>query len=211
MNAYLITGGAGYIGSHLAEKLIKLKKKVIIYDNLSTGSKRLVDNKAVFINGDINNFIKVSKTIKKYNVKTVFHFAASINVSEAERNKKKYYKNNILGTKNLLKGIEKSNNNVNKFIFASSASIYGDTKNVKVSENFVQNPKHYYAYTKYIGEKMIEKYCKNNDINFLSIYNQFTSENKKDFIFKNFIYGDIHWNLNGTKLVNEKLIKSIIF
>ena len=91
MNSYLITGGAGYIGSHLAEKLIKLKKKVIIYDNLSTGSKRLVDKNAVFINGDINNLIKVSKIIKKYNVKTVFHFAASINVSEAERKKKKIF------------------------------------------------------------------------------------------------------------------------
>ena len=60
-------------------------------------------------------------------------------------------------------------------------------------------------------ENYWRNFTKNNDINFLSIYNQFTSENKKDFIFKNFIYGDIHWNLNGTKLVNEKLIKSIIF
>ena len=60
-------------------------------------------------------------------------------------------------------------------------------------------------------ENYWRNFTKNNDINFLSIYNQFKSENKKDFIFKNFIYGDIHWNLNGTKLVNEKLIKSIIF
>ena len=161
MNAYLITGGAGYIGSHLAEKLIKLKKKVIIYDNLSTGSKRLVDNKAVFINGDINNFIKVSKTIKKYNVKTVFHFAASINVSEAERNKKKYYKNNILGTKNLLKGIEKSNNNVNRFIFASSCSVYGNTKK-SITEKSKIRPFGYYGYTKSISEKDIKKFSKKN-------------------------------------------------
>ena len=165
MNAYLITGGAGYIGSHLAEKLIKLKKKVIIYDNLSTGSKRLVDNKAVFINGDINNFIKVSKIIKKYNVKTVFHFAASINVSEAERNKKKYYKNNILGTKNLLKGIEKSNNNVNRFIFASSCSVYGNTKK-SITEKSKIRPYGYYGYTKSISEKDIKKFSKKNKCNY---------------------------------------------
>ena len=59
-----------------------------------------------------------------------------------------------------------SQKKIKKFIFASSASIYGDTKNIKVKENFNANPKHYYAYTKYIGEKMIEKYCKNNEIKF---------------------------------------------
>jgi len=165
MNSYLITGGAGYIGSHLAEKLIKLKKKVIIYDNLSTGSKRLVDKNAVFINGDINNLIKVSKIIKKYNVKTVFHFAASINVSEAERNKKKYFKNNILGTKNLLKGIEKSNNKVNKFIFASSCTVYGSIKK-SITEKTKIRPSGYYGYTKSISEKEIKKFSKKNKCNY---------------------------------------------
>ena len=67
----------------------------------------------------------------------------------------------------------------------------------------------------FYGDNYHENYWRNftkdNDINFLSIYDQFKSENKKDLIFKNFIYGDIHWNLNGTRLVNEKLIKSIIF
>ena len=165
MNSYLITGGAGYIGSHLAEKLIKLKKKVIIYDNLSTGSKRLVDKNAVFINGDINNLIKVSKIIKKYNVKTVFHFAASINVSEAEKNKKKYFKNNILGTKNLLKGIEKSNNKVNKFIFASSCTVYGSIKK-SITEKTKIRPSGYYGYTKSISEKEIKKFSKKNKCNY---------------------------------------------
>lgn len=165
MNSYLITGGAGYIGSHLAEKLIKLKKKVIIYDNLSTGSKRLVDKNAVFINGDINNLIKVSKIIKKYNIKTVFHFAASINVSEAERNKKKYFKNNILGTKNLLKGIEKSNNKVNKFIFASSCTVYGSIKK-SITEKTKIRPSGYYGYTKSISEKEIKKFSKKNKCNY---------------------------------------------
>ena len=165
MNSYLITGGAGYIGSHLAEKLIKLKKKVIIYDNLSTGSKRLVDKNAVFINGDINNLIKVSKIIKKYNVKTVFHFAASINVSEAERNKKKYFKNNILGTKNLLKGIEKSNIKVNKFIFASSCTVYGSIKK-SITEKTKIRPSGYYGYTKSISEKEIKKFSKKNKCNY---------------------------------------------
>lgn len=165
MSSFLITGGAGYIGSHLAEKLIKLKKRVIIYDNLSTGSKHLINKKAVFINGDINNFIKVSNIIKKYNVKTVFHFAASINVSEAERNKKKYFKNNILGTKNLLKGIEKSNNKINNFIFASSCTVYGGTKKT-ITEKSKIKPTGYYGFTKTISEKEIKKFSKKNKCNY---------------------------------------------
>ena len=98
----LVTGGAGYIGSHIVENLIKKKKSVIIYDNLITGYRKLINKKAKFIKGDIKNFKKLSNTIKSYKINSIIHLAAYLNVSEAEKNKKKYFKNNIIGTKNLL-------------------------------------------------------------------------------------------------------------
>jgi UDP-glucose 4-epimerase len=78
----LITGGAGYIGSHIAEQLINRKYDVIILDNLKTGHEKLIDQKANFIKGDINNKKLVNNIIKQYNIQTIIHLAAYLNVSE---------------------------------------------------------------------------------------------------------------------------------
>jgi len=85
----LITGGAGYIGSHIVEKLVKNKKNVFILDNLVTGFKKLINKKAVFIKSDIRNITKVKKIIIKNKIDSIIHLAAHLNVSEAEKNKKK--------------------------------------------------------------------------------------------------------------------------
>jgi len=159
MYSYLITGGAGYIGSHIVEKLINKKKSVIVYDNLSTGYKFLVNKKAKFIKGDINNFSKLSKILVKYNVKTIFHFAASINVAEAEINKKKYFTNNILGTRNLIKAIKQSKINLEKLIFSSSCTVYGGNKK-SVKESSKIKPEGYYGYTKATSENDIISFSK---------------------------------------------------
>ena len=150
----LVTGGAGYIGSHIVEQLIKNKKKVIIVDNLVTGHKELINKKAKFFKIDIKNKLKISKLIKDHNITSIIHLAAYLNVSEAEKNKKKYYQNNIIGTKNILKACE--NSKVESLIFSSSCSIYGDLKGA-VSENRAPNPQSYYGYTKYKGEELIKK------------------------------------------------------
>ena len=92
----LVTGGAGYIGSHITEQLIINKEKVIILDNLITGYKRLIHKKAKFIKADIKNKSQITKIIKDYNINSVIHLAAYLNVSEAEKKKKKYYQNNII-------------------------------------------------------------------------------------------------------------------
>ena len=94
----LITGGAGYIGSHIVEQLINSKNNIIIIDNLVTGYKRLINKRAKFIKADLKNKKKIKKIIFKNKIDTIIHLAAYLNVSEAERNKKKYYKNNITGT-----------------------------------------------------------------------------------------------------------------
>ncbi|WP_435088849.1 UDP-glucose 4-epimerase GalE [Candidatus Pelagibacter bacterium nBUS_29] len=150
----LVTGGAGYIGSHVVEQLIKNKETVIILDNLVTGYKKLVNKKAKFIKADIKNKSKITKIIKDYNISSIIHLAAYLNVSEAEKNKKKYYTNNIIGTKNILEACK--NSNVKNIVFSSSCSIYGNVKG-SVSENKKPNPQGYYGYTKFKGEELIKK------------------------------------------------------
>ena len=159
----LVTGGAGYIGSHIVEQLIKNKEKVIIIDNLVTGYKRLINKKSKFIKADIKNKSKINKIIKDYNISSIIHLAAYLNISEAENNKKKYFQNNIIGTKNLLEACK--NSNVQNIIFSSSCSIYGDVKG-SVSENRKPNPQGYYAYTKYKSEELIKKFSKQNKFNY---------------------------------------------
>ena len=159
----LVTGGAGYIGSHIVEQLIKNKEKVIILDNLVTGYKKLINKKAKFIKADIKNKSKITKIIKDYNISSIVHLAAYLNVSEAEKNKKKYFQNNIIGTKNLLEACK--NSSVKNIIFSSSCSIYGNVKG-SVSENRKPNPQGYYAYTKYKSEELIKKFSKQNKFNY---------------------------------------------
>ena len=156
-NNILITGGAGYIGSHIVEELVKQKNNVFILDNLVTGFKKLINKKAIFIKGDIKNIDLVKKIIKKNHIKSLIHVAAHLNVSEAEKNKKKYNQNNIEGTFNIIKACKDSN--VRNVIFSSSCSIYGDVKG-SVSERKKLNPQSYYAFTKYKGEEIIKKYAK---------------------------------------------------
>jgi len=150
----LITGGAGYIGSHIVEQLIKDKQNVIILDNLVTGYKKLINKKAKFIKADIKNKSKIISIIKDFKINSIIHLAAHLNVSEAEKNKKKYYQNNIIGTKNLLDACK--NFNIKNIIFSSSCSVYGNIQG-SISENKKPNPQGYYAYTKYKGEELIKK------------------------------------------------------
>ena len=131
MTNILITGGAGYIGSHIVEQLIENKQKVIILDNLVTGYKKLINKKAKFIKADIKNKSNICKIIRDNDISSIIHLAAYLNVSEAEKNKKKYYQNNIIGTKNLLDACKKTNVKKLRVIFFF-------TKNRKCT------PKNYY-------------------------------------------------------------------
>jgi UDP-glucose 4-epimerase len=153
----LITGGAGYIGSHITEQLVNKKYNIIILDNLETGHKKLINKKAIFIKGDVKNTKLLIRIIKRYNIETIIHLAAFLNVSEAEKNKLKYKISNIQGTQKLIFACK--NSNVKNFIFSSSCSIYGNVKG-GVCERVKPNPQGYYAYTKFKGEELIKKYSK---------------------------------------------------
>jgi len=153
----LITGGAGYIGSHVAERLIKIKSNIIVLDNLSSGNRRLINKKTIFIKADLKNIKLLSKVIKKNDIDTIIHLGGHASVAESEVKKKKYYKNNIIGTLNVVKACKGSN--VKNFIFSSSCSVYGNVLG-KVNEKRKLNPQSYYAYTKYKSENIIKKFSK---------------------------------------------------
>ena len=163
MSNILITGGAGYIGSHICEVFENTSHKIYILDNLINGYKELINKKAKFINSDIKNFSKLNQIIVRNKIDTIIHLAAYSNVSEAEKNKNKYFDNNIKGTKNIVRASK--NTCVKNIIFSSSCSIYGTVRGA-VSEYKKPSPEGYYAYTKYKGEEFIKKKSKSYGYNY---------------------------------------------
>ena len=159
----LITGGAGYIGSHVAEIFLKKNKKVFLVDNLSTGHKKLINKKTKFFKLDIANKFKIKKIIKKYEIDSIIHLAANLIIGEGQKKPKKYYKNNVLGTKKLLEACK--NSMVKNFIFSSTAAIYKEGQ-YKVSENSMIKPKSVYGKTKIKAENLIINFAKKNKINY---------------------------------------------
>ena len=159
----LITGGAGYIGSHVTEILLKKHKKVFLIDNLSTGHRKLINKKAKFFKIDIHNKKKIKKVIEKYNIDSVIHLAANLIIGEGQKKPKKYYKNNVLGTKKLLDSCK--NTTVKNFIFSSTAAIYKEGQ-YKVSEKSIIKPKSIYGKTKIKAENQIKNFAKKNKLNY---------------------------------------------
>ena len=159
----LITGGAGYIGSHVAEILLKKNKKVFLIDNLSTGHRKLINKKAKFFNLYINNKKKIAELIKKNKIDSIIHLAANLIIAEGQRKPKKYYKNNVLGTKKLLEACK--NTTVKNIIFSSTAAIYKEGQ-YKVSERSLIKPKSIYGQTKIKAEKLIKNFAQINKINY---------------------------------------------
>ena len=126
----LITGGAGYIGSHVALLLLDDGIKPIIIDNLLTGGKKLIPKEANFIRGDISNSNLVSKIIIEHNISTVIHLAASTLVSESIKDPYKYYDNNTMKSINLVNLCGKLG--VSNFIFSSTAACLASFKGLLI-------------------------------------------------------------------------------
>ena len=163
MKNILITGGAGYIGSHVSEVLIKNRKKLFIVDNLSTGFKKLLNRKAFFYNLNILKTSKLKKIIIENKIDTIIHLAASLSIGIGEKQPKFYYKNNVLGTKSLLRAC--NNSSVKNFIFSSTAAIYKDKQKI-VNEKSKIAPLSVYGKTKLMAEKIIITNCKKAKINY---------------------------------------------
>lgn len=157
----LITGGAGYIGSHVVKQLLEeTKHKVIIIDNLSTGNLKTLETllkirKFDFCDIDLNDDY-VNDIIKKHQIDVVMHFAASIVVPESIENPIKYYFNNTANTTKLIKFAK--DNNVKKFIFSSTAATYAETNTKElISEDFEQKPINPYGYSKLMSEQILRE------------------------------------------------------
>ena len=168
----LITGGAGFIGSHLSENLKNDKriKKIYIIDNLISGSKKnisgiLKDKKIKFIKQDIKNINKIKNYFK--NVSVVFHLAGLVDVANSINNPLKYLKNNLLGTLNILECMKIYN--VKKIIFAASSSCYGNAGKNSINESQKVEPESPYAYSKNSAEELIKLFSKINKTNFVSL------------------------------------------
>lgn len=186
----LVTGGAGYIGSHITHKL---NRKLIVIDNLSSGSRKMLNKKTIFINEDIRNTSKISKIIKKFNIDSIIHLAAHVSVEESVKNPNKYYNNNIEGTLSILKACK--NSKLKNLIFSSTAAVYGEFESKKkYSEEDIKMPNNPYGISKLACEEIIKNFCKNN-INYaiLRYFNVVGSDYKNkigqikssDHLFKN--------------------------
>lgn len=158
MKNFLLTGGAGYIGSHVAHMLIDKGHKVTIIDSLITGSEKIVPKKAKLIQCDISNEKVVTKIIQNNKFDIVMHFAGLTRVDESIKFPKKYDNFNYKKAKIFINTC--FNNNLKKIIFSSTASVYGNPKGKKVSENDKLNPMNPYAKSKLKLEKFIIKKSK---------------------------------------------------
>ncbi len=163
----LVTGGAGFIGSHLVDELLQKGHKVIVVDNLSSGKKECVNKKAVFYKADILSS-EIEKIFKKEKPEIVFHFAAHIEARESVKDPLGDAKVNILGSLNILENCRKYN--VEKIIFASSGGeIYGDAKTIPTSEDYIPFPISPYGVAKFSVEKYLDSYYKVHGIKYVAL------------------------------------------
>ena len=161
----LVTGGAGYIGSHTVHYLLEKEYKVVVLDNLSNGSINLIPDGVDFMAGDLLNLDLLNQIFKTYEISVVIHNAAKIDVVESMEDPLLYYKNNVSGTINLLEAMK--DNDVKKIIFASTASVYGDVEELPVLETSLVAPSNVYGKSKKMAEDIIkasEKYGIDNVI-----------------------------------------------
>lgn len=153
----LVTGGAGYIGSHTVRELRERGADVVVYDNLSTGHVESIGD-TPFVKGDLFDTELLCKTLREYKVDAVIHFAAYSLVGESMTNPAKYYHNNVAGTLALLDAMLAEN--VKYLVFSSSAATYGDCGDGLITEDSPQNPTSVYGQTKLMMEQFMQDYDK---------------------------------------------------
>lgn len=160
----LVTGGAGYIGSHMVLNLVDAGEKVVVLDNLVTGFDWAIDGRAVFEPGNAGDMELVLALIKKHDVTEIVHFAGSIVVPESVTNPLKYYANNTATSRNLIEAAVKGG--VKHFIFSSTAAVYGMTGLAPVIESTPLNPMSPYGRSKLMTEWMLADVAAAHDMTY---------------------------------------------
>lgn len=151
----LVVGGAGYIGSHVNKELHKAGYNTVVYDNLSTGNR---DSVVVgkFVEGDIGDRQALKKLFSNHQIDAVMHFAAHIDVEESVRNPSKYYRNNFTNTQTLIDTMLE--HDINKFLFSSTAAIFGMPTQDVINEEHPKNPINPYGHSKLMVEQLLKDY-----------------------------------------------------
>lgn len=164
----LVTGGAGYIGSHCALALLEAGRDIIILDSLELGHQETVDTLKnisqntkgklkAFIKGNLINQLDIDDTLKANpKITAVIHFAAYSQVAESVKDPGKYYRNNVVGTLNLLDAMR--NHGINRIVFSSTAATYGEPQYTPIDENHPQNPVNPYGMSKLTVEHIMDDY-----------------------------------------------------
>jgi UDP-glucose 4-epimerase len=177
---YLITGGAGFIGSHLAEKLVEERHTVSVIDNLNTGKEKNLESikeKIEFFKGSILDYELLDEIT--HNVDGVFHEAALASVQDSFTKPEEYHDVNVIGTKNVF---ELSKKNNFKVVYASSSSVYGNPERTPIQESDAKNPFNPYAETKLKDEELAIKYAEmGSQIIGLRYFNVFGKRQSKEY------------------------------
>ncbi|MBN2020602.1 MAG: UDP-glucose 4-epimerase GalE [Sedimentisphaerales bacterium] len=162
----LVAGGAGYIGSNMTAMLADEGHQPVVYDNLSKGHKAAIEG-FEFVKGDLDDFDLLAATLKKYEIETVMHFGAFIEAGESVTEPLKYYRNNVSNTQTLLSAMEKAG--VGKFVFSSSAAVYGIPDKSPVTEQTPKNPVNPYGETKLAVERMCHHQAVAGKLNYAAL------------------------------------------
>ncbi|MBU0455728.1 MAG: UDP-glucose 4-epimerase GalE [Gammaproteobacteria bacterium] len=157
MTKILVVGGAGYIGSHMADLLVKKSYQTTVLDNLSTGYRDSVLD-AEFVLGDLSNTVFLNDLFQRYSFDAVMHFSSFIQVGESVIHPAKYYQNNVVNTLNLLNAMVL--HDVKRFIFSSSAAVYGNPRYTPIDEKHPCEPINPYGKSKWMVEQILEDYEK---------------------------------------------------
>jgi UDP-glucose 4-epimerase len=161
----LVTGGAGYIGSHIVQNLVDRRQSVIVLDNLSTGFRHAVSERAPLFVGDFGDESLVSRLIKEHRVEAIMHFAASSVVPESLAKPIVYYKNNTAGSLALLSAAVQSG--IRYFVFSSTAAVYGNPDQQLVGESVPPRPMSPYGRSKLMTETMLRDTALVHDLRYV--------------------------------------------
>ena len=162
----LVTGGAGYIGSHAVKALGRAGHEICVFDNLSTGHEWAVLSGRL-VKGDLEDRSAIDKVLKEFRPEAVMHFAAFIQVEESVREPLKYYRNNVANTLNLLEAMRA--NGIGYFIYSSTAAVYGIPEKIPVSESAPMLPINPYGMTKVMIEKVLADLAAATDFRYTAL------------------------------------------
>ena len=173
----MITGGSGYIGSNLTNKLLKKKFKIIVVDKLKNEKYIRLTKKVNFFKLNILNKKKFLKIFSQNKIDFVIHLAASTSITSSMKNPKQFYKNNVECTENVINAC--NNFNIKKLIFTSSCAVYGNPEREIVNEKSILKPVSFYGFTKLEGEKLIKQNISKKKFIIMRLFNVAGSEKKK--------------------------------